>query len=104
MFFPDALTGGIKDDDNESIMAAEALSETLHAPLRPNVSVYNPTTSAQQSRREAHEARQDPAGTSSFSVLSIFTGEDERFAYVSGICSPQTASSDGVHRNARSRA
>ena len=73
---------------------AEALSETLHAPVRPNVSVYNYTP--QLSTGEAHprntettregdvtlkDATKGQVGA--FSVLGIFTGEDERFAYVS---------------------
>jgi protein AFG1 len=82
MFFPDALaTTAPGTDDNDSIMAAEALSETLHAAPRPNVSVYNPTTGAQRERAEVSNR------ANSFSVLSIFTGEDERFAYVRSLCS-----------------
>lgn len=79
MFFPDALTTTAQGmaDDNDSIMAAEALSETLHAAPRPNVSVYNPTTGTQRERRAEAANR-----ANSFSVLGIFTGEDERFAYV----------------------
>lgn len=81
MFFPDALTTAPgMADDNDSIMAAEALSETLHEAPRPNVSVYNPTTGAQRERAEASNR------ANSFSVLSIFTGEDERFAYVRSLC------------------
>jgi protein AFG1 len=78
MFFPDALTTTAPGmaDDNDSIMAAEALSETLHEAPRPNISVYNPSTITQRERAEASDR------ANSFSVLSIFTGEDERFAYV----------------------
>lgn len=65
-------------DSNESIMAAEALSETLHAAAHPNVSLYNPGERAAREKREAKEA--STAG--SFGVLGIWTGEDERFAYV----------------------
>jgi protein AFG1 len=60
-------------------MAAEALSETLHAAAHPNVSVYNPGERAAREKREAKESK--TAG--SFGVLGIWTGEDERFAYVS---------------------
>lgn len=59
---------------NERIMAAEALSETLHEPALPNVSVYNPMTRVQREK----EASRGGA----FGVLGIWTGEDERFAYV----------------------
>ena len=88
MFFPDAFDGAetssatnhksfFDDSPNDNLMAAEALSETLHEPARPNVSVYNPTTPAAEKKKESRNA------TGAFSVLSIFTGEDERFAYVS---------------------
>lgn len=88
MFFPDAIEAAedspatnnrsfFDDSTNDNLMAAEALSETLHEPARPNVSVYNPTTAAAQKKYEARNAQ------GAFSVLSIFTGEDERFAYVS---------------------
>lgn len=87
MFFPDAFDGAetssatnhksfFDDSTNDNLMAAEALSETLHEPARPNVSVYNPTTPAAEKKKESRNA------TGAFSVLSIFTGEDERFAYV----------------------
>lgn len=72
LFFPDALQRS--DEDNEAIMAAEAVSEILNAPSRPNVSVYNPFSTSKEQRDDK---------MSSLSVLSIFTGEDERFAYVS---------------------
>ena len=62
-------------------MAAEALSETLHAPVLPNVSVYNPGERAARERRDETEGK----SASSFGVLGIWTGEDERFAYVSRI-------------------
>ena len=64
---------------SETILAAEALSETLHAPVTPNISVYNPLTRAQ---RELEERARTREKVSSFAVLGIFTGEDERFAYV----------------------
>ncbi|KAK4688538.1 hypothetical protein P7C73_g1566, partial [Tremellales sp. Uapishka_1] len=83
MFFPDALalngTSSEESESNDALMAAEALSETLHVPSTPNTSLYNPVS---REKREALELRSKDQGTS-FSVLSIFTGEDERFAYVS---------------------
>ena len=77
MFFPDALAPS-DSQDNASIMAAEALSESLQAPSHPNVSVYNP------GERAAREKREESGGkaASAFGVLGIWTGEDERFAYV----------------------
>ncbi|ORY34742.1 AFG1-like ATPase-domain-containing protein [Naematelia encephala] len=88
MFFPDALTLPMSDASsssqfsqaqhtNEQIMAAESLSETLHLPSLPNVSLYNHETRAQREKREERESK--TAG--SFGVLGIWTGEDERFAY-----------------------
>lgn len=102
IFFPDAVTATAGDtriptperfdlgDTNESIMAAEALSETLHAAPRPNVSVYNPFESQTRERKEAAGAK----GASSFGVLGIWTGEDERFAYVSTAV-PSASAEDG---------
>lgn len=78
MFFPDALTRGQGEDDNATIMAAESFSESLHLPAMPNISVYNPETRAQREKREEKEGRV----ASAFGVLGIWTGEDERFAYV----------------------
>lgn len=78
MFFPDALdlpdpTGY---ESNESIMAAESLSETLQAPLRPNISLYNPLMGDKRERADREHRG------SVWSRTGIFTGEDERFAYV----------------------
>ncbi|OCF33532.1 AFG1-family ATPase [Kwoniella heveanensis BCC8398] len=80
LFFPDALElqeNEVDEMTNQRIMEAEALSETVSAPYRPNVSVYNTTTPA---KREKARAEEKKAG-SSFSVLGIWTGEDEKFAY-----------------------
>ncbi|KAL1411127.1 hypothetical protein Q8F55_002077 [Vanrija albida] len=74
LFFPDALDPSI-DPEHHDILAAEALSETLAAQPRANVSTYNPRTRAQRERAD----RADMG--SSFAVSAIFTGEDERFAY-----------------------
>ena len=60
-------------------MAAEALSETLHASAHPNVSLYNPDERRERETRD----RQEGGKASAVSVLGIWTGEDERFAYVS---------------------
>lgn len=92
LFFPDAMTLPSIDsadlpttssfdrgDTNESIMAAEALSETLHTAAHPNISIYNPGERQAREKRELKETK----GASSFGVLGIWTGEDERFAYVS---------------------
>lgn len=57
-------------------MAAEALSETLAAPVRPNISLYDESSTE---KREAGD-REDRGGV--WGNLGIFTGEDERFAYV----------------------
>lgn len=75
LFFPDALDLPANQLEGDQILA-EALSETLHAPARPNVSVYNYSPN-----QEPVDANKGKVGA--FSVLSIFTGEDERFAYVS---------------------
>jgi protein AFG1 len=83
LFFPDALKPSLdpehEGDSNAEIMAAEALSETLHQPSFPNVSVYNPGERLAREKKEESEGKL--AG--SFGVLGIWTGEDERFAYVS---------------------
>lgn len=81
LFFPDALSVPPSSyptgfESNEAIMAAEALSETLHAPVRPNISLYDETSTE---KRESGD-REDRGGV--WGNLGIFTGEDERFAYV----------------------
>nr|XP_031857709.1 uncharacterized protein CI109_006869 [Kwoniella shandongensis]KAA5524781.1 hypothetical protein CI109_006869 [Kwoniella shandongensis] len=80
LFFPDALKLSADDVDdmtNERIMAAESLSESVSAPYRPNISLYNTSTPAQREKEKLDEQKR---GTS-FSVLGIWTGEDEKFAY-----------------------
>jgi len=57
-------------------MAAEALSETLQAPVRPNISLYDDKSTEKQEKDD----KEDRGGV--WGNLGIFTGEDERFAYV----------------------
>lgn len=83
-------------------MSQEAISDALIAPFRPNVSSYNAQTSHQLDTGEGLRAATKGEGDASrmfaqkakaphpseetsaaFKSLSIFTGEDERFAYVS---------------------
>jgi protein AFG1 len=71
LFFPDATD---QPQDQDQILA-EGITETLQAPARPNVSVYNYTPTQDDTVKKP----------GAFSNLSIFTGEDERFAYVSKI-------------------
>lgn len=83
-------------------MSQEAISDALIAPFRPNVSAYNGASShrldtgegqhvttgdgdasrmfAQKKIKAPHPSEETSAA---FKSLSIFTGEDERFAYVS---------------------
>ncbi|WRT69692.1 uncharacterized protein IL334_006682 [Kwoniella shivajii] len=80
LFFPDALElreSEVDDMTNERIMAAESLSETVSAPYRPNTSLYNATTPTQREKEKLEDKRK----ANSFSVLGIWTGEDEKFAY-----------------------
>ncbi|TYJ52950.1 hypothetical protein B9479_006419 [Cryptococcus floricola] len=80
LFFPDALALSSEEQEaltNERMMSAEALSATLQVPYRPNVSYYNNLTSSQQNRENTEAKKKG----SSFSVLGIWTGEDEKFAY-----------------------
>lgn len=93
IFFPDALDEAARED-NEHMMSQEALSAAVAEPYRPNVSVY---TDQQQQQQHARDRQGDAARmfqkrekshpseetTPAFKTLSIFTGEDERFAYVS---------------------
>lgn len=78
LFFPDALDPSLDPEQHafHDALEAEALSESLAAQPRANVSVYNPQTRAERERQDHADLG------SSFSVMSIFTGEDERFAYV----------------------
>jgi protein AFG1 len=103
LFFPDALEIG-DDASNETIMSQEAISDALIAPFRPNISSYNAQTTHRLDTGEGQHAatKGEAAGDASrmfaqkakaphpseetsaaFKSLSIFTGEDERFAYVS---------------------
>ncbi|EAL20923.1 hypothetical protein CNBE2840 [Cryptococcus deneoformans B-3501A] len=80
LFFPDALNLSSQEEEtltNERMMSAESLSATIQVPYRPNVSYYNNLSPAQRDREATEEKRK---GTS-FSVLGIWTGEDEKFAY-----------------------
>lgn len=100
LFFPDALDLG-DETTNETIMSQEAISDALIAPFRPNVSAYNGEAShrldtgegqhvttgdgdasrmfAKKKVKAPHPSEETSAA---FKSLSIFTGEDERFAYV----------------------
>ncbi|WVO23098.1 uncharacterized protein IAS62_004443 [Cryptococcus decagattii] len=80
LFFPDALNLSSQEEEtltNERMMSAESLSATIQVPYRPNISYYNNLSPAQRDREVTEEKRK---GTS-FSVLGIWTGEDEKFAY-----------------------
>lgn len=92
LFFPDALDPSI-DPEHHDLLAAEALSESLAAQPRANVSFYNPKTRAEREKFDRADLG------SSFSVMSIFTGEDERFAYVSALL--DYTSSHSKRTNAR---
>ncbi|WVQ79180.1 hypothetical protein IAT38_001276 [Cryptococcus sp. DSM 104549] len=80
LFFPDALSLSASEEEemtNERIMSAESLHTAISEPYRPNTTLYNSLTPAQREREKIEEKR---SGTS-FSVLGIWTGEDEKFAY-----------------------
>lgn len=81
LFFPDALDPALDPEHHQhremDALEAEALSETLAAQPRANVSVYNPKTRIEREKLDRADLG------SSFAVMGIFTGEDERFAYVS---------------------
>ncbi|WVR08057.1 hypothetical protein IAU60_005103 [Kwoniella sp. DSM 27419] len=80
LFFPDALElkeAQVDEMTNQRIMEAESLSETVSAPYRPNISVYNTTTPAKREK----QIQEDKKSGNAFSVLGIWTGEDEKFAY-----------------------
>lgn len=98
LFFPDALDIG-DETTNETIMSQEAISDALIAPFRPNVSAYNGATEHRLDTGEGHNVTTGDGDASrmfakkkmkaphpseetsaAFKSLSIFTGEDERFA------------------------
>ncbi|TDL26009.1 hypothetical protein BD410DRAFT_716262 [Rickenella mellea] len=73
LFFPDALTTAQYPEpsrpvSNEHIMMAEAVSETRQM-FRPNVSSYDTILES------------TPAPTLALDSLSVFSGEEEKFAY-----------------------
>ncbi len=73
IFFPDAVESAI--EDNESIMAAEALSDAVSAPFRPNVSAYQEQGDAgRMMKRREKPAHPSEETTAAFKSLSIFTG------------------------------
>ncbi|KAJ9100959.1 hypothetical protein QFC19_005355 [Naganishia cerealis] len=100
LFFPDALELN-EETSNETIMSQEAISDALIAPFRPNISSYNGSTSHRLDTGEGQQPVKSDNGDASrmfgkkklkaphpseetsaaFKTLSIFTGEDERFAY-----------------------
>jgi protein AFG1 len=89
IFFPDALEDSARQT-NEEVMAQEALSDAVSAPFRPNVSSYAAPEMGQDRQGEAsrmfqrkEKSHPSEETTPAFKTLSIFTGEDERFAYVS---------------------
>lgn len=94
------ITDGLKEDEPTDSLTEEAMSDVmldLETPYRPNISSYDSSATI-YNRDEANSevrvapkrrvtttgARPDPhpsASTPSFKSLSIFTGEEERFAF-----------------------
>jgi predicted ATPase len=73
MFFPDAIEQAA--EDNEAMMAAEALSDAVAAPFRPNVSTYaEQGDAARMMKRREKPAHPSEETTAAFKSLSIFTG------------------------------
>ena len=73
IFFPDAVE--VAADDNDAIMAAEALSDAVAAPFRPNVSAYQEQGDAgRMMKRKGKPAHPSEETTAAFKSLSIFTG------------------------------
>jgi protein AFG1 len=83
IFFPDAakaLSAQEKGEDNP--LAQDMIGEVmqdLEAPFRPNISSYS-STSVKDSL-EAAAIKQAQTTSPAFRNLSIFTGQDEQFAY-----------------------
>ncbi|KAG8763959.1 hypothetical protein FRC12_008349 [Ceratobasidium sp. 428] len=78
LFFPDELAAGKKEEEsegNERTMMEEALSEGDVA-YRPNVSMYQ-----QEPPKKLREESPRRVGGLPLRELSIFTGQEEKFAY-----------------------
>jgi hypothetical protein len=82
LFFPDASSSSSGPSLIESL-EEEALSEMLKEvdePTRPNVSVY--AVREKRQRKEEVVAKMKERGERDFRELSIYSGEDEKFAFV----------------------
>ncbi len=93
LFFPDALEDSSDlSENNESIMAQEALTDAVSAPFRPNISMYESEGTAADLRENDSKDTGDAGRmfrkkmasphpseetSASFKSLSIFTGEGE---------------------------
>ncbi|CAE6421108.1 unnamed protein product [Rhizoctonia solani] len=80
LFFPEELKEGeIEGSENERTMMEEALSEG-NVIYRPNISTYQPTDRGHEAEQKSKKLSSGKEGLS-LKELSIFTGQDEKFAY-----------------------
>ncbi|KAG8753684.1 hypothetical protein FRC11_007195, partial [Ceratobasidium sp. 423] len=80
LFFPEELKGDETGErENERTMMEEALSEG-NLVYRPNVSTYQPIDRIQNAEQEPKKSTSGGEGLS-LKELSIFTGQEEKFAY-----------------------
>ncbi|CAE6347317.1 unnamed protein product [Rhizoctonia solani] len=80
IFFPEELKGEHSEGrDNEQTMMEEALSEG-NVVYRPNVSTYHPSDKGSTAERKHKNPSPGREGLS-LKELSIFTGQEEKFAY-----------------------
>ncbi|KAH7329823.1 AFG1-like ATPase-domain-containing protein [Rhizoctonia solani] len=80
LFFPEELQGEeTEGKENEQTMMEEALSEGSVV-YRPNVSTYQPTYQNDSTQQEIKRPVSGKEGLS-LKELSIFTGQEEKFAY-----------------------
>ncbi|CAE6490358.1 unnamed protein product [Rhizoctonia solani] len=80
LFFPGELRGDETEGrENERTMMEEALSEG-NVVYRPNVSTYQTTNKVQDAEQKLEKSSSGGGGLS-VKELSIFTGQEEKFAY-----------------------
>ncbi|CAE7065726.1 unnamed protein product [Rhizoctonia solani] len=80
LFFPEELKGNETEGrENEQTMMEEALSEG-NVIYRPNISTYQPTKRSHPTEEEPKKLLSRGEGLS-LKELSIFTGQEEKFAY-----------------------
>ena len=83
LFFADASEGDVVERDSLEEEALSEMEKEMDEPTRPNVALYEYQELKKKVEEKKKGAGAKGQGGGTFANLAIFTGEDERFAFVS---------------------